>query len=42
MEDNKIRLVLDKKAVLLGDNKLEITKEIIDVLNKELTSLNIK
>ena len=42
MEENKVRLVLDKKAVLLGDSKLEITKEIIEILNKELTSLNIK
>ena len=42
MEENKIKIVLDKGAVLLGDSKLEITSQIIDILNKELKSLNIK
>ena len=42
MEDNNIRLVLDKKTVLLGDNKLDITDQIIKLLNKELKSLSIK
>ena len=42
MEENKIEIVLDKGAVLLGDSKLEITSQIIDILNKELKSLNIK
>ncbi|MDC0473175.1 OmpH family outer membrane protein [Pelagibacteraceae bacterium] len=42
MEDNKIRVVLDKKSILLADTKLEITKQVIDILNKELKSLNIK
>ena len=42
MEDNKIKIVLDKGAVLLGDSKLEITSQIIDKLNKELKSLNIQ
>ena len=41
MEDNNIRLVLDKKTVLLGDNKLDITDQIIKLLNKELKSLSI-
>ena len=42
MEENKIKIVLDKGAVLLGDSKLEITSQIIDKLNKELKSLNIQ
>ena len=42
MEDNKIRLVLDKKSILLGDQNLEITSQIIDILNKKVTSLNLK
>ncbi len=42
MEENKIKIVLDKGAVLLGDSTLEITSQIIDILNKELKSLNIK
>mgnify|MGYP001200843945 CR=1 FL=1 len=41
MEDNKIRLVVDKKSILLGDEKLEITDQIIEALNKELKSLKI-
>ena len=27
MSDNKIRIVLDREAVLLGDNKLDITDQ---------------
>ena len=40
MEDNSIRIILDKKSVIMGDTKLEITDQIINILNKELTSLN--
>ena len=40
MEDNKIRIVIDKKSILLGDTNLEITDQIISILNKELSSLN--
>jgi len=42
MKVNKIRLVLDKKAILMGDTNLEITSQIIDILNKEVTTLNLK
>jgi len=41
MEENKIRLVMDKKSILLGDSNLEITSKIIDILNKDLKSLNL-
>ena len=41
MEDNKIRIVLDKQSVILGDTTLEITDKIIDILNKEVTSIKI-
>jgi len=40
MKDNNIRIILDKKSVIMGDTKLEITDQIINILNKELTSLN--
>jgi len=40
MEDNKVRMVIDKKFVVLGDSSLEITDQIINILNKSLTSLN--
>ena len=36
MEDNKIRIILDKKSIIMGDTKLEITDQIIAILNKEL------
>jgi len=41
MEDNNIRIVLDKQSVLMGDSSLEITSQIITILNKELSSLKI-
>ena len=41
MEDNKIRIIVDKKAVVLGDTSLEITDKIITVLNKNLPSLKL-
>jgi len=41
MEENNIRLVLDKKSVILGDTTLEITDQIITILNKELPSIKI-
>ena len=42
MEDNKIRVVLDKKNILLGDKTLEITSQIMEILNKEVKSITIK
>tara|TARA_A100001011_G_C14310031_1_gene845074 strand:+ start:1198 stop:1659 length:462 start_codon:yes stop_codon:yes gene_type:complete len=42
MEGRNIRLVIDKKEVLYGDQNLEITKDIIDLLNKEVKELNLK
>ena len=41
MEENKIRIVLDRKSILLGDVKLDITPQIIEILNKELKSLKL-
>ena len=41
MEDNNIRLILDKKSVVMGDTNLEITNQIIAILNKEVSSLKI-
>ena len=42
MEKNKIRIVLDKKSILLGDVKLDITDEIIKLLDKKLKSIKLK
>ena len=41
MEENNITVVIDKKNVLMGNKKFEITSQIIEILNKDLKSLNI-
>ena len=41
-EENNISLVIDKKNVLIGNADLDLTKIIIEKLNKELPSLAIK
>tara|TARA_B110000967_G_C18883317_1_gene562396 strand:+ start:2448 stop:2963 length:516 start_codon:yes stop_codon:yes gene_type:complete len=41
MQENKIKIVLDKKSVLMGDNKLEITDQIIAIVNKEVSSIKV-
>ena len=41
MQEKNIRLVIDKKQVLLGDDKLDITKDIISLLNSKLKSINL-
>ena len=41
MEEKKIRMVIDKKSLLLADENLEITNEIIERLNKKLKSIKL-
>ena len=41
MEDNKIRMVVDKKSLLLADENLNITKEILDLLNKKINTIKL-
>jgi outer membrane protein len=41
MEENNIRVVVDKQSVILADTKLEITNAIIDLLNKNLSSIKL-
>ena len=41
MKEKQIRIVIDKKSILLADEKLDITKEIMAQLNKELKSINL-
>lgn len=40
MVEKNIRIVIDKKSVLLGDDELDITSNILDLLNKKLKNLN--
>ena len=42
IKENNISLVIDKKHMLGGSTELDITKAIMEQLNKELPSLNLK
>ncbi len=42
MAEKNIKIVLDKKSILLGDENLDITKDIMILLNKKITSINLK
>ena len=41
MNENNIRMVIDKKNLLLADENLDITKQIIKLLNKQLKSISL-
>ena len=41
MAKKNIKIVLDKKSVLLADEELDITKDIIQELNKNLKTINL-
>ena len=41
MKENKVRMVIDKKDVLLADEELDITSDIMKLLNKNLKSINL-
>ena len=42
MSENNISLVVDKKNLFAGQPEYDITKIIVETLNKELPSLNLK
>ena len=42
IKENDISLVVDKKNIVMGNTDLDITKIIVEKLNKELPSLSIK
>ena len=42
MKEKGIRMVVDKKSLLLADQNLDITKDIIEILNKKFKSINLK
>ena len=42
MKEKKIRMVVDKKSLLIGDENLDITNDIIKILNQKLKSINLK
>ena len=41
MKEKNIRLVLDKKDLILADENLDITKDIMDLLNKRLKTIKL-
>ena len=41
MQEKQIRMVVDKKSLLLADENLDITKEILNRLNKKIKSIKI-
>ena len=41
MKEKKIRMVVDKKGILLADENLDLTKEITSLLNKKLKSIKL-
>ena len=42
MAEKNIKIVLDKKSILLGDDKLDITNDIMNQLNNKLKTINLK
>ena len=42
MVEKKLRMVLDKKSLLLADENLDITKDILVELNNKLKSIDLK
>ncbi len=41
MKEKKIRMVVDKKSLLLADENLNITKDIINLLNSKIKSIKL-
>jgi Skp family chaperone for outer membrane proteins len=41
MVKNKIRMVIDKKSILLADESLDLTKPITEILDKKLKSIKL-
>ena len=41
MNEKKIRMVVDRKSLLMADENLNITKDIMSILNKSLKSIQL-
>ncbi len=41
MKEKNIKMIVDKKSLLLADENLNITKDIMSLLNKQLKSINL-
>ena len=41
MSENNIQIVIDKKYIVMANSKIDLTDKILEILNKELKSLNL-
>ena len=41
MVEKKIRMVIDKKNLILADEKLDITSDVVKILNNKLKSIKL-
>ena len=41
MQENNVRVVIDKKSILLADETLDLTKKIMEELNKKLKNIKL-
>ena len=42
MSENNIQIIIDKKYVVMANSNIDLTGKILEILNKELKSLNLK
>ncbi len=42
MSENNVQIIIDKKYVVMANSKIDLTGKILEILNKELKSLNLK
>jgi len=42
MSENNIQIIIDKKYVVMANSKIDLTDKVLEILNKELKSLNLK
>ncbi len=41
MKNNNIKMIIDKKFLVMADESLNITKPIVELLNKKLKSIDL-
>ena len=42
MSENNVQIIIYRKYIVLAQSKLDLTEKILEILNKELKSLNLK
>ncbi len=42
MSDNNVQIIIYRKYIVVAQSKLDLTDKILEILNKELKSLNLK